>query len=192
MESIKIVLLCVGAAIVYGIGHDHITARISLEYFTIGHPPILGGTQDPSLLAFGWGVIATWWVGVMLGVPAAVLARAGSRPKFGWRDLRVAIAVLMGVVAISAVVGGLVGYATGGLVANASWFHEQGIHGNRIIRFTTAAGAHQAAYGAGFIGGILTWGWIWWRRGRAERRALLTELERLRRENEELMKHRSV
>src|SRR5579859_3833462 len=124
MESVKIILLCVGTAIVYGICHDQITARVCVEYFTIGHPPIFGGTQDPTLLAFGWGVFATWWVGVMLGAPATLLARIGSRPKLGWRDLRIPLGLLMSVVAVSAIIGGIVGFAFSGPL-NAYYFPEQ-------------------------------------------------------------------
>ena len=40
METIKIILMEVAAAIVYGILHDQITARVCVEYFTIGHAPI--------------------------------------------------------------------------------------------------------------------------------------------------------
>jgi hypothetical protein len=58
MESFKIVLGCVLAAVLYGIVHDQFTARICLEYFTVFHPPVFQ-TQSPTLLGFEWGVIAT-------------------------------------------------------------------------------------------------------------------------------------
>jgi hypothetical protein len=54
-EHLKIILACVAAAIIYGILHDQITARVCVEYFTIFHPPVFA-TQSPTLLAFGWGV----------------------------------------------------------------------------------------------------------------------------------------
>jgi len=71
MEMVKIVLLCIVSAVVYGILHDQVTARACVEYFTIGHPPVFK-TDSPTLLALGWGVIATWWVGLLLGIPAAL------------------------------------------------------------------------------------------------------------------------
>src|SRR5205807_5904962 len=80
MEFVKINLLCILAAICYGIVHDQVTARICVEYFTIGHPPIFG-TDDPTLLGIGWGVVATWWVGLILGLGLAFAARVGPRPK---------------------------------------------------------------------------------------------------------------
>ena len=80
MQFVSIVLMCVLAAVGYGIVHDQVTARVCVEYFTIGHPPVFG-TDDPTLLGIGWGIIATWWVGVLLGIPLAMVARLGSRPK---------------------------------------------------------------------------------------------------------------
>ena len=40
MQALLIILLCIFAAIVYGIIHDQITARVCIEYFTVGHPPV--------------------------------------------------------------------------------------------------------------------------------------------------------
>jgi hypothetical protein len=182
VEYLKITALCIGAAVLYGICQDQITARICVEYFTVGHPPIFGGLTDPTLLAFSWGVIATWWVGLILGVPAAVLARIGSRPKMGWRDLRWPIGVLFLMVALSATVAGLGGYVTAGLIA---YHFPDDIRAS--APFQADAAAHGTAYAVGFVGGVLVWGWIWWRRGRSERRLLLQELERLRKENRELV-----
>jgi len=58
MQSLAIVLLCIGSAVMYGVLHDQVTARICVEYFTIGHPPVFP-TDDPTLLGIGWGIIAT-------------------------------------------------------------------------------------------------------------------------------------
>jgi hypothetical protein len=71
VRFVSIILLCIVAAVIYGVVHDQITARICVEYFTIGHPPVFG-TDDPTLLGLGWGVIATWWVGLILGFPLAL------------------------------------------------------------------------------------------------------------------------
>ena len=66
MNSLRIILLGLVSAVGYGLLHDQVTVRISLEYFTIGHPPLVP-TEDPTLLALAWGVVATWWVGLPLG-----------------------------------------------------------------------------------------------------------------------------
>jgi hypothetical protein len=60
MRFIAIVALAVAAGIAYGILHDQVTARVCLEYFTIGHPPLIP-SQSPTLLAIAWGIVATWW-----------------------------------------------------------------------------------------------------------------------------------
>jgi hypothetical protein len=52
-----------------------VTARVCVEYFTVGHAPIFH-TESPTLLAFWFGTMATWWVGLILGVLAALAARA--------------------------------------------------------------------------------------------------------------------
>lgn len=49
MQSLKIIAMCVLLCVLYGVLHDQITARICVEYFTIGHPPI-SPTSDPTLL----------------------------------------------------------------------------------------------------------------------------------------------
>ena len=53
MHALTIVVLCIGMAITYGILHDQVTARVCVEYFTIGHEPIFG-TDSPTLLGLGW------------------------------------------------------------------------------------------------------------------------------------------
>ncbi|MCA8941727.1 MAG: hypothetical protein KDB80_04135 [Planctomycetes bacterium] len=80
MAGLRIVLLCVVAAVGFGIVHDQITARVCVEYFTIGHPRILA-TDSPTELGIFWGVIATWWVGAILGLGLAFAARRGAAPK---------------------------------------------------------------------------------------------------------------
>src|SRR5260370_34486909 len=80
MPGVAIVGLCLLAAVVYGIRHDQITARICVEYFTVGHTRVFD-TESPTLLGLCWGVIATWWVGFILGIPLAWAARYGKKPK---------------------------------------------------------------------------------------------------------------
>jgi hypothetical protein len=55
MQSLAIVGLCGLSAVTYGIVHDQITARVCVEYFTIGHPPVFD-TNSPTLLGLGWAL----------------------------------------------------------------------------------------------------------------------------------------
>jgi hypothetical protein len=119
----------------------------------------------------------------LLGLPAAFISRIGSRPKLAWRDLRIPIALLMLVVAISALVAGLVGRASADF--DRYFFPSQRVEDQPS--YVAVASAHNTAYVAGLAGGLLICGWIWWKRGRAEMRQLQKELERLRSENRELL-----
>ena len=56
-------------------------------------PPVFG-TESPTLLGIGWGILATWWVGLLLGVPLAFAARAGS-PKRDAQSIFKPIGVLL-------------------------------------------------------------------------------------------------
>jgi hypothetical protein len=155
MESLKIVLVCVGAAILYGIVHDQFTARIFVEYFTVFHPPVFP-TQSPTLLGIGWGIIATWWVGAILGILLAVAVRAGSRPKLRVGVLINPISKLLVVMAGSACLFGLTGYllTRWAMIAPPAWV-VSGVAPSDRARFMADSWAHNASYAVGFIGGIV-------------------------------------
>jgi hypothetical protein len=154
LHGCAIVLLCIAAAITYGVLHDQITARICVEYFTIGHPPVFD-TDSPTLLGLGWGVIATWWVGAILGVPLALAARAAPAPNRTARSLLRPIARLLALMAASALLFGLLGY----LLAGSGVVNLVGPLAARVPRhkhtaFIADLWAHSASYGMGFFGGI--------------------------------------
>ena len=110
--------MCILCAVTYGVLHDQVTARVCVEYFTIGHAPIFP-TEDPTLLGLGWGVIATWWVGFLLGVPLAFAARAGNRPKRDVASLLRPVVWLLAGMAACALIAGVVGWvlASNGTIA---------------------------------------------------------------------------
>ena len=53
-----------------------------------------------TLLALGWGVLATWWVGLALGIYLAVACRVGRRPKLTAGDLVRPLGVLLAWMAV--------------------------------------------------------------------------------------------
>jgi hypothetical protein len=167
VEAFKIILLSMAAAIGYGIAHDQITARICVEYFTIGHPPILG-TEDPTLLALGWGVLATWWVGLSLGVLLAIVARAGQLPKRTAASLVRPIAVLMAVAACGALLAGILGWllASRGVVTLVEPLAAE-VPAAQHVPFLATGFAHTASYACGFVGGLVILALTW--RGRMTR-----------------------
>ena len=161
MESLKIVLLSIAAAIAYGILHDQVTARICVEYFTIGHAPIFG-TEDPTLLGIGWGILATWWVGLFLGAPMAIVARAGKRPKRDAASLVRPIAILMAVSACGAVVAGLLGWMLASRdVVRLVGPMAEAVPADRHVAFLIDGFAHTASYGFGFVGGLILMALVW-------------------------------
>lgn len=123
MQSLRIILTCIiiltriVAAVLYGIVHDQFTAHICVEYFSMFHPPVFP-TESPILLALGWGVIATWWVGEFLGVLLAFAARAGSRRKIDAIELVRPISRLLLAMGVLAAMPALTGYITGSLGCN--------------------------------------------------------------------------
>jgi hypothetical protein len=166
MEYLKIILLCVVAGVVYGILHDQVTARVCLEYFTVFHPPLFG-TQSPTLLAFAWGFVATWWVGLFLGLLLALAARAGGRPKLTAADLVRPVGLLLVVMAGCALFAGITGYvvASRGVVPEPEWMMGA-LALSAYPGFAADLCAHNASYASGFLGGIVVCVLQFRRRGR--------------------------
>jgi hypothetical protein len=160
METLKIILLCIVSSLVYGILHDQVTARVCVEYFTIGHPPLFN-TESPTLLALGWGTIATWWVGLFLGLFATLVCRLGSWPKYNAARLVRPICGMLVLTGCASLLAGIAGYfmASAGRV----WLVEplaSKVPSTKHVSFLADFWAHLAAYGVGFLGGIAVCGWI--------------------------------
>lgn len=155
MPALKIITTSIALAIVYGIIHDLITAHISVEYFTVGHPKIIE-SESPIQLALLWGVLATWWVGAILGSGLALSASVGSYPKIGGKDLMKPLLKLLGVMALSALIAGMIGYilTKTEVIYLADHLASQ-ISPERHHLFLVAGWAHSASYLVGFIGGIV-------------------------------------
>jgi hypothetical protein len=166
MHGLRIIGLTVFAAIAYGILHDQVTARICVEYFTIGHPPLLP-TESPTSLAIGWGIVATWWVGLPLGILLAAAARFGPRPKWTTRQLRRPLAVVLLCMGICAALAGVVGgvLALRGDVWLVSALAAR-VPASRHVPFLVDLWMHSASYLAGMIGGVALTLWTWRQRGR--------------------------
>jgi hypothetical protein len=151
----------IGTAVLYGVCHDQVTARVCVEYFTVGYPRVIA-SESPTALAFVWGVLATWWVGVLLGFPLALAATVGGLPRVTPRDLLRPVAVLLGVMAVCALLAGVVGYTAalrGGVWLMPPLADE--VPAARHARFLADLWAHNASYLTGFVGGNVLLGWVW-------------------------------
>lgn len=154
-EAGRIVAFATLAAVTYGVLHDQVTAHLCVEYFTIAHPPVFP-TKSPFLLAIGWGIIATWWVGLPLGIGLALAARAGPAPRLTIIELRRPIIVLMLTSGVLALVAGLLGgalVATGVAAVPGGW--KEFIPPAEYVAFSADAWAHLASYASGAVGGLI-------------------------------------
>lgn len=161
MQLLAVLVLSVVAAVTYGILHDQVTARICLEYFTVGHPPIFA-TTSPTLLGLGWGIVATWWVGLGLGLPLAMAARLGRPPKRDASSLVRPICALLSVMAACAFTAGVVGYLLGRahVVVLVEPMASR-IAPVKHARFLADLWAHLCSYATGFVGGMFVIRSVW-------------------------------
>ena len=171
MNVVRIGVLSIVAAMLYGIALDQVCARICIEYFTIGHRAILDHTHVPTLLGLAWGVLLTWRAGLGIGVALAIVSRAGRmNRKIGWFELIKPVAVVLAVTAIGAFISGAVAYKQAvrgiiGLQGDLAWqvpFEAQN-------RFVGCEAAHLASYALGFLGGLVLCGYVFIIRLRAPR-----------------------
>jgi hypothetical protein len=152
---------------VYGVMHDQVTARVCLEYFTIGHPPLIR-TSSPTLLALAWGFAATWWVGLPLGVIVAMAARHGSRTKLSAAQVWPYILRLMVGVGALALTTGLFVYllaARGEIALSKDW--SDLLPDGTQIPFLVDAWTHAASYLFGILGSAVAAVFIYRRRAAA-------------------------
>jgi hypothetical protein len=161
MRFISIIALALVAAIGYGILHDQITARVCLEYFTIGHPRIFP-TESPTLLALGWGIIATWWFALPLGFALACAARLGDRPKKSAGELFRPLVVLLTCNGALAALAGIGTYllARGRLIPIDPWVVAN-VPAAARLRFLADWSAHTTSYAGGFVGSVVLCLWVW-------------------------------
>ena len=175
-EAAKIVVLATGAAVLYAIAQDQLTARISLEYFTVAHRPLVASTSA-TRIGIAWGAAASWWLGAGLGVLLAVAARAGGRVPRTARSLVGPVATLLGIAAGVALLGGAIGFlggSSGALALPAPL--AAAVAPVRHARFLAAWGATLGAYAAALAGGLALCVRVW--RGRA--RSIGHPIERAR------------
>lgn len=153
--ALAIVFMFIAGAVFYGVAHDMITAHVCVEYFTVMHPRIID-SESPVALAIAWGVVATWWAGLVAGLLVSACARIGRWPKLpparvlGWM-LR-----LLPVMAAGAAIAGLIGYAAAylDLIRLIPRFRA-GVGAASENRALAVGAAHIASYLFGAIGSLV-------------------------------------
>lgn len=160
INGFKIALLITLFAVMYGILHDQITARVCLEYFTVAHPPILH-INGPTMIGLFWGIAATWWPGLFVGIMVAIASNIGVRPIYTARTLIRPALILLLVMSGSALTAGLVGYTLTiyGIVRPVLYLTE--IQTSKHAAFMADAFAHSASYLIGFLGSVVILVHVW-------------------------------
>lgn len=146
-----IACLCTALTMGYGVLHDQVTIRISPEYFTVAHPPLIA-TDSPTLLAAAWGVAATWWVGLPLGLILGLTATTGPRARTTVTTLAPSLVSALGLTAGFAALAGMLGL----LAASSGLVHVVGPLARRLspdaqVRFVAVLWTHLVSYGAGGV-----------------------------------------
>lgn len=156
----------IGIAISYGIAHDLVTASLAVDYFTIYHPKILE-SRSPIVMAFVWGFLATWWVGLAASVLLVVANRLGRAPSLPWR--RILRAFGLGAVALwltaMSVLGGIYLYAGKIPLSQRRPTFEY----DRTL--VAVAVTHAYSYVASAVFAVTLAVWVLWARIRASRQA---------------------
>jgi hypothetical protein len=151
-RMLKITGLFTLAAVLFGLVHDQITARVCVEYFAIAHETLVVSTS-PTVLGLVWGVVGTWWAGATAGLAVSFAAREGPWPKLSWRHFvrpTLALAALMGGSALLAGIAGYVMTARG--IIHIVTDYQDRIAPDRQARFMADVWAHLASYAAGLLG----------------------------------------
>ncbi len=155
MEWLKIVGICIAGSIVYGLIHDQITARVCIEYFTIGHPRMFQ-SDSPTLHALYWGIAATWWAGLLAGLMIATASRIGSLPRLSARRAIYSVTILLIIMGSLAAAAGIVGYR----MASSGQWKLMGqvaelVPPDRHAYFIADGAAHLMSYLSGFFGALI-------------------------------------
>lgn len=164
MVHLKTILLCVSGAVAFGIVHDMITANSCVEYFTIAHPKVIE-SENPFMLALVWGVLATWWVGLILGILIVMFNAIGKQDKVPFSVIKRSVIRLLLILPFTSSLAGLIGY----VLANSGVIHLVGSLGYDIPSkkhsvFLAVAWAHLSSYIVGFTGGIVICMKVWMQR----------------------------
>jgi hypothetical protein len=159
-EFFKIVGLVTATAIAYGITLDQITARMCEEYFNSNAVPhhkelldALGLTNaSPTTIAFVFGITATWWVGLPLGLLVATTSLLGKKLKLNAKKLIKPLFNLFSFMGVTSAAAWLCGYFV--TPKEDFLFNGYVLDGDKAPYFMANASAHEMSYISGIVGGI--------------------------------------
>ena len=142
----------------YCVLHDQYLIRIAPEHFTVYHAPLWGIT-NLSLLAFAWAFKASIGPGLLLGLAAVFVGRAGRWPKMPVGRMLKVVAGLIVATEIFGLATGAYAWSTGRMLYPAIIYPEE----TRPLMTTQTIQLTCYLVGALAGGGFLVWVG-WWRR----------------------------
>lgn len=142
----------------YCVLHDQYLIRIAPEHFTVYHTP-LWGIENLTLLAFAWAFKASIGPGLVLGMAAVFVGRAGSWPKMPVRRMLKIVAGLIVVTELAGLAAGAYAWKTGEMIFPEIIYPEE----TRPLITTQTIQLMCYLVGALTSGGFLVWV-VWWRR----------------------------
>lgn len=169
----KIVGGSIGAACLYGVVNDQVTARICPAYFNKGfHRANTEGMSEswlkrqlrsdsPTRLGFSWGILATWWMGALLSVPVTLASRLGPAPRLGMNDLVLPTAAALLLMGAGSAYEGWKGYQRACKMGTdhkndlqRTCYHVPDLSSDEFNNFYADAKAHEAGYKYGTLAGL--------------------------------------
>lgn len=185
--SVRIVGLCILNACIFGIINDQITVRICFEYFSEGfHKEMIKGTwvgeflgrypDSPTIWGATWGIIATWWVGAILGVILSVSSRMRSWPRLSSKNLAFPVFACISLLGLTVLLLALLEHNFGEKIPADQLAQRLARYGFHIKDYTPAihekmarnyllcAFIHEMDYLIGFLYGLATVLWSLYKR----------------------------
>lgn len=151
--SIFIAVLLAG---IYGILHDQVTYSISPEYFTVFKFEQFGfqdwGHNNPRFTVGLIGFLATWWVGLFIGIFQSLVGLIHKNHKLMFRYVFHSILITLAVAVLFGIIGFVIGYFDSGKGTDACCF-PYSIVDKRS--FLIVGSIHNFGYIGGEVGALV-------------------------------------
>jgi hypothetical protein len=163
-------LAAIVTASAYGAIHDQISYTVSPEYFTrfkFIKFQLLDETVSPRMRAAEVGVLASWWMGIPLGILTGLVAFIHRDNKVMIRSLAWSLLLMSGFALVFSLCGLLYGYMqtqTIDLSAYSDWYIPDGVQ--NIRNYLCAGYMHNSGYLGGAIAIPVAWAFhllIWFK-----------------------------
>ena len=157
--------VCGTAAMVvgYAILHDQLLIRVAPTHFTEYHPQIFP-TENLTLLAVGYAVVASTGAGMLLGMLFFGFARLGRWPKAGLRSALLRVGAIIGATEVVALAAGLLAVS---LRRRGIWMLPRELYPDATLGITFTQTVQLFAYGGGAVFSAAALASLLWARRRA-------------------------